>query len=300
MKKIISVLFIILALCTLISCGSGSVSNDESLKNDFSQSEDTNISHATDAETNYEEKIIKTYSLRLQTDNYTVSKNNIIDTARTMGGYVAESSEQYGVNYSDNEYRTLSLTVRVPQEKADEYVESITQNVFVISNNLSTENITDSYYDLESTLESLIAQEARIQKLIEQADSLDYLIQLEDKLASLRAEINYINKQLQYYDNSVNMSYVYITLEEEATVTNNYSFTAKVKQAFIGTFRNFVDFCQGLVIALIWLLPMIIIAAIAVPLFIVIYRRHNAKLKEKFEAAKKIREENEKNKEQNK
>jgi cytochrome c-type biogenesis protein CcmH/NrfF len=65
----------------------------------------------------------------------------------------------------------------------------------------------------------------------------------------------------------------------------------RIKDAFVGTFENFWDFCQGFVIAIVWLLPVIIIMGIATPIVIVLCRRADVKRKAKFEAAKKAREE---------
>ena len=116
-------------------------------------------------------------------------------------------------------------------------------------------------------------------------------MELDNKLTSIRAQINNINKQIQLYDKSVALSYVYITLDEVAEYTEieekDPTFGERIADAFVGTFANFWVFCQNLFIWLIWMLPTIIIAAVAVPL--VIYFRK--KKKEKKEAALRAREE---------
>ncbi|MBO5024166.1 MAG: DUF4349 domain-containing protein [Clostridia bacterium] len=306
MKKIIALTIVLLiALCMFVSCGASDMAEtngggyyDKSESPSYSAdvSENTGSSYAPEQETDYERKIIKTYNLTLETKNYDSAKNNIINTTSAMGGYIAESAEKDNVTYSGKKDRTATFTVRVPSAKIDAFVDAVCENVSVLSKRLSTEDITTAYYDIESQLESLVAQEERIEALIEKADTLDYLIQLEDKLASIRAQINSLNKRLQQYDKSVDMSYVYISLDEVVEYTEiveeDPTFGMRIKEAFVGTFENFVDFCQGFVIALVWLLPVIIIAAIVVPVVIILTRRADVKRKAKFEAAKKAREEN--------
>ena len=65
-----------------------------------------------------------------------------------------------------------------------------TQNASVLSKKLSTEDITTAYYDLEAQLESLLEQQARIEKLMDEATNFSYLLELEDKLTSIRMHIN--------------------------------------------------------------------------------------------------------------
>ena len=302
MKKLIALsLVLLMSVCLFASCGGA---NYDSMGNDTGKSngayvgdvyESENDAYAPEEETDYERKIIKTYNLTLETKSYDTAKNNIVNTTKSMGGYIAESSERDNVTYSGTKDRTASFTVRVPSEKVDEFVDAVCENVSVLSKRLSTEDITTAYYDLEAQLESLVEQEKRVQALTEKADNLDYLIQLEDKLTSIRTEINAINKRLQQYDKSVDMSFVYISLDEVVEYTEivekDPTFGTRIKNAFIGTFENFVDFCQGFVIAIVWLLPAIIIAAVFVPVFIILYRKYDKKRKSKFEAAKKAREE---------
>jgi len=181
--------------------------------------------------------------------------------------------------------------VRVPSEKADAYVDEISKNNSVLSKKLSTQDITTSYYDLESQLESLLEQEARIKKLMDEATNYNYLLQLDDKLTSIRTQINNINKQIQVYDKSVALSFVHITLSEVVEYTEieekDPTFGARIAEAFVGTFENFWVFCQDFFVTLIWMLPVIIIAAAITALIVILKKKKRAKL----EAERRAREE---------
>lgn len=302
MKKSTSLLLVIFILLMMFtSCGAAD-SNGEALKGETptvsspgsaegGEKNEGDNSYVDTAE-DYARKIIKTYSIELETKNYADSRDVIVNTAVSLGGYVSDSAEKDTLNYQNKKVRSATFTVRVPSEKADEYVNEISKNSSVLSKKLSTQDITTSYYDLESQLESLLEQEARIKKLMDEATSYTYLLQLDDKLTSIRTQINNINKQIQVYDKSVALSFVHVTLSEVVEYTEiteeEPTFGARIAEAFAGTFENFWVFCQDFFIFVIWMLPTLIIAA-AVIIIIVISRKRK---RTKREAEKQTKDEN--------
>ncbi len=302
MKKITALLLVmLLVLSMLVSCGAGGTgSNGDLGANSPSKGEtgagttDGDISYAPDAE-DYERKIIKTYNIALETKNYETARDAILAAANSFGGYISDSSEKDTVTHNGKKDRQATFTVRIPSEKVDAYVAEISQNASVLSKKLSTEDITTSYYDLEAQLESLLEQQARIEKLMDEATNFSYLLQLEDKLTSIRTQINSINKQIQIYDKSVALSYVYITLDEVVEYTEiveeDPTFGDRIAEAFVGTFKNFANFIQELIILAVWFLPGMIILGISIPLIIFLSRRYDKKKREKKEAERKAREE---------
>ena len=301
MKKIISLLLVLLLMLTMLaSCGAedknfnaggestptvGAPGSSESEKG---EGENSYIDTAED----YARKIIKTYDITLETKNYDDARDVIMKTASTMGGYLSDSSEKDTVDYNGKKTRHATFTVRVPSEKVDSYVETIAENASVLSKKLSTQDITTSYYDLQSQLESLLEQEARIKKLMDEATNYNYLLELDDKLTSIRTQINNINKQIQLYDKSVALSFVYVTLDEVAEYTEiveeEPTFGARIAEAFLGTFENFWFFCQDLFVAVIWMLPVLIIAGVVIPPIVISKKKKRAKR----EAERREKEEN--------
>ena len=301
MKKLLALLLVLLlSLTMLASCSSESnggamngesyptVGAPESGESNKNEGENSYVDTAED----YTRKIIKTYDITMETKNYNSARDLIVVTANSLGGYVSDSTEKDTVNYNNKKSRKATFTVRIPSEKVEEYVNTIAKDVSVLSKKLSTQDITTSYYDLESQLESLLEQEARIKKLMDEATNYSYLLQLDDKLTSIRTQINNINKQIQVYDKSVALSYVYITLDEVVEYTEiveeDPTFGSRVAEAFVGTFRNFWAFCQDFFVTLIWMLPVIIIAAAIIVITVVLKKKKRTKL----EAQKKTKEEN--------
>jgi hypothetical protein len=299
MKKLTALLLVLLVLLmTFTSCSAPAAGNNAiggesgptvSTPGSTESGKESENSYVDTAE-DYSRKIIKTYNLQLEAKDYEAARDVIVSAAGTLGGYVSDSSEKDTLNNQNKKVRSATFTVRVPSEKADEYVNEISKNTSVLSKKLSTQDITTSYYDLESQLESLLEQEARIKKLMDEATNYVYLLELDDKLTSIRTQINNINKQIQVYDKSVALSFAHITLAEVVEYTEieetEPTFGERALDAFVGTFRNFWSFCQNLFIAVIWMLPALLIAAALITVIVLVRRKKRARR----EAEKKARE----------
>ena len=302
MKKITALfLVLLLVLSMLVSCGAANDATGNSAPTPPSKGESTQGGGTNNSETSkvdgedYERKIIKTYDLSLEAKDYETVRDAIVSAAEAMGGYVSASSEKDTVNHQGKKDRFASFTVRVPSEKVDTYVSEISEKASVLSKKLSTDDITTSYYDLQSQLESLVDQEARILKLMDEATNYTYLMQLDDKLTSIRAQINNINKQIQVYDKSVALSFVHITLDEVVEYTEivekDPSFGQRIASTFVDTFKDFGDFCGEFFLFIVRMLPLILVAAVIVPIILFLTHRFDKKKRAQYEAEKKAKEE---------
>jgi hypothetical protein len=277
MKKIF-VLFLFLAMITvfLTSCGAESRMDEATLNKGYASEEDTSGTVTEDAkEIDDTRKIIKTYNLSLETKSFDKDTLLIVSEAEAMGGYVASSSVS-GNHLSSDRYssRSANYTVRIPASALDSYIEAISSVCNVYSSSLTTEDVTDSYYGIQSQLESLVIQERKLTEMLESAKTLQDMIIIDDKLTSVRAEINALNYRLQSMDKSVNYSYVYIRLNEVHEYHEEEpSYFEELGDAFVGSIRNFVDVLGNIVIVLIWVLPFGIVAAAIVLLIIFLERR---------------------------
>lgn len=231
-------------------------------------------------------KIVKTYRLELETLDFTKAGTLIVSTAEALGGYVSESSERStSISGSSGSTRYASYTIRVPADKADEYLEAIEAECNVLRSTLTTEDITDSYYGYKAQLDSLLLQEERLTAMLEKADSLDYLLTLEDKLAQVRAEINSINSKLQLMDKSVNYSYVYITLSEvyKYQPAAQISYWQRVGNAFTGAFETFGNVISTAFLGIVWVLPFLLLGGIIAVIIIAAERSKRKNGKPQYE-----------------
>lgn len=224
-----------------------------------------------------EQKLIKRYSVSLETTEYDKAKSEIASLVESYGGYFSSSSEEGGRIYSggNRSSRYGKFTIRIPAAKLDEFISKLGGKGNVISSNLSTEDVTDSYYTYQSRLDALALQEKRILAMMEKADSLDYLIKLEDKLSSIRSEINEINYKIKYYDKSVDYSYVNISLSEviEYTEVKEDTFLSRLGNAVKNTFVVFANVLGEILIVFVWIAPFAIVGVIIAVVAIALTKR---------------------------
>lgn len=284
MKKLIAVLSILVFLFILCSCGHAA---DEypSVPASYAEKQSnmsSDIDKAAKSSTeDYSQKLIKTYNFTLQTLKYEDGMGSIKSLVNKYNGYFSGSEES---SYYDGA-RRATLQVRIPSENLDSFAEEISGNFNVIYKHLSTDEVTDTYYGLKAEYDSLIEQEARINELMKQADSLETLIKLDNKLTEIRQQINYVSSKIQYYDKAVAMSFVYIELREvvEYETAKEPTFFEKIGDAFAGSGEAFVDFINGFIVVLIYALPFIVLfGGIA---FVIVFFSVRASKKRKAKAA---------------
>jgi TolA-binding protein len=128
----------------------------------------------------------------------------------------------------------------------------------------SVDDITSSYVDVQARLKSLNTKLERLQELEEQADNIEDLLSIEDRINEVQYQIESYTAQKKAYDDQIDYSTVSIDITEVSTYSEVKADTAwnRFVEAFSGSFSGFVAFIQAFVIAIIYLLPYLILIAI--------------------------------------
>ena len=190
------------------------------------------------------------------------------------GGYL-ESSDEYA---NSGSRRSLSLTLRVPQENYESFLAAVAATGNVTYKSQQAEDVTTQYMDIEARLDSLKEQRARLQELKASADNLSDLLQIESSLSDVQYQIESWQSQLDWYSNQVSCCTVYITLNEVETLTpTSTSFGAKLLAALRNGWTGFVSGAQAVAVFLVGAWPAILIGAVC---GVIYYRvRHPRKKK---------------------
>ena len=244
-------------------------------------------------------KIIKRYNYSYETEKFDESHAYLKQQIEAYNGYVS-SSEVYG-----SDKRTLYLTARIPAEVSDQFVGQLGNLGTIVSQSESAEDITLQYADTESRIASLKTEQERLLALLDEADSLDSIIALENRLTEVRYELENYESQRKLYDDLVSYSTVNITLEEVTYTVpvDDSTFLSRIKT---GLEKSFRDIRNGLVNFVVWLvvaLPYFVIWGLIIFLIVWIIKklikRHKRKKLAKQEKAKKADKAKEVSAEQN-
>lgn len=223
-------------------------------------------------------KIIKTVSLSLETKNFDAAISEIVSVTAAAGGYVEDS---YVSGKSLNDYGTVlryaTYTLRVPAAGLDAYVNTLSGGFNVLSRQESSTDITDSYYDSKSRLDSLLVQEERLLSMLEGATDLEYMLKLEDKLSEVRYQIESIHSTLQRYDKSVEMATVSVHLQEvveyQRIVEAPKSFGERLYQSFTESWADFAKGVQNFLVDFVYAIPTLMVLAVFICIAVLIVSR---------------------------
>ena len=186
-----------------------------------------------------------------------------------------ESASVYGTEKDHD--RSADYTVRVPVDNYRAFLAAVGEAGSVRNVSENAENITSSYIDVQARLTALEAQRTRLNELADQAETTADLLEIESQLSDVQYELENYTRQLHNMDQQVSYSTVDIYLEEVVTLTpTGVTFTERIADAFGGGWDAFVGFVQGLVIALVYLWPVVLIV-IAVLAALCFWRKRHPK-----------------------
>jgi hypothetical protein len=202
--------------------------------------------------------------------------------AESMGGYVVSSyiyQSTYGEGLTaDN----ASITVRVPADRLSEALEQLKADaVEVRSENITGQDVTAQYVDLQSRLRNLEAAEDQLMEIMDSAVRTEDVLAVYNQLVATRGEIEMVKGQMQYYEESAAYSSISAELlPDEAAQpidTGSWQPGSTLKAAI----EALINALQWLVDAAIWfviyVLPVVLIVLLPIWLIVWLVRRRRAK-----------------------
>jgi hypothetical protein len=232
--------------------------------------------------------VIRDANLTIVVSDPTNTVDRISQMAESMGGFVVRSEvseSTYG--QGDIVAKQATITVRVPAERLDEALNLIKDDALEVrSENISGQDVTEEYTDLQSRLRNLEETEDQLREIMASTSKTEDVLAVLDHLRQITEEIEVIKGRIQYLEQSARLSSISAqVLPDVATQPiqiGRWQPKGTVKdavEALIGAFQWFVD-------ALIWiiifvlpvaLVPLGILAALALIVRAVIRRRRQAK-----------------------
>ena len=155
-----------------------------------------------------ERLVIKNANLAISVEDPTISMETISKMAEAMGGFVV-SADMYQQTLSNGvKVPQVTMTIRVPAEKLDEAMATIKAetDLPVISENISSQDVTADYTDLNSKLTNLEAAEKQLQEIMASANRTEDVLAVYSQLVSVREQIEVTKGQMLYYERSAALS----------------------------------------------------------------------------------------------
>ena len=123
----------------------------------------------------------------------------------------------------------------------------------------SSQDVSDSYYDMQTRLDTQKAKLQRLTELMAKAEDVADLIELEDAISDTQYWIDYYTGQMNGYDSRVSDSTVYVELRELSTAepveVRGQTLGERIESALADSFELVGEFLQALVVFLVAALP---------------------------------------------
>ena len=235
-----------------------------------SEAADENIESASSGR-----KLIKNVNMSVQTKEFDTLIDKVSGKIEALGGY-AESMEINGFEYnaSSTSVRSAYIVARIPAKNLDSFITTISENSNITSKNETTNDVTLEYSDVEAHRNSLRVEQERLNELLEEADSLDTIIELEERLTEVRYELESYESRLRNIDNKVDYSTVYLDVTEvkdyTPVVTPEKTFGERLAAGFIEGWAGATEFLGDFIVGLVTVLPSLIIFIIIMGVIVLI------------------------------
>jgi hypothetical protein len=166
-----------------------------------------------------ERKIIQRAQLSLEVTRGAVRQTSeqAINAIKANFGYI-ESSSIAESEQGDKDLTSFYMMARVPADKLEVTVQTLSAMGRATRQDTSAQDVTDQYVDLDARLRNKENQEQRLLTIMGEAQSVGELLQVEGELSRVRGDIESMKAQKMYFDKSVSMSTVSLTLTEEGAI----------------------------------------------------------------------------------
>ncbi|MBQ4093889.1 MAG: DUF4349 domain-containing protein [Oscillospiraceae bacterium] len=274
LKRILSVFVLTLLCMSLVACGGAAAESEGysgSNKADYGYSSEAGFDSAGDVSQSITadsaaaaQGLIMTYSaeLELETLEYDDSYAALMEAVKAAGGYEVNRESYGGYDESDGSYvrRRLYLTVKIPAEKFQAFLDGAPNIANVTGLRAYSDDITAAYLDTEARLGSLTAQKERLTALLEQANSVAELLEIESQLSHVIYEIESYTSQMNVYKNLAAYSEVTVSLREVSTISpSRNNFFSRLWSTVVDSGRSLLDVAEGLLHFCIYALPYAVI-----------------------------------------
>ena len=223
---------------------------------------ETEARSLSDGAAQSERKIVRTAQMSVEVEDMDAAVAALQERVQALGGTV-DSCEISGRR---GEGRWASLTLSVPGGALDGFLSGAGALGTVTREASQTTDMTDTYYDNASRLESARAQKQRLDELYAQAQDMSDIIEITDAIYDLQWEIDTLTGANQRIDTRVALSQVSISLTEKASDAPEETpdLLTRVKESAQDGVEALADFLESLLLLIIWALPWLVLIAAVV------------------------------------
>ena len=223
--------------------------------------------------------VIRSKMMRIEVESTSDTVESIRDLAKTHNGIITQLQvatddespiyryDEYGYSVGDGSALRGWVTVRVPAETFEAFVDDVIALGTVKYQAEDSDDVTQQHVDLSARLANLQAEEARLREFFDSAVKVEEMLAIEAELARVRGEIESLDAQVKYLERQAAMATVTIEITEPKAVVrpegDSWGFSDAITSGFRGA-AEVVKFviAVGIATAPIWVVGILAFFAI--------------------------------------
>ncbi len=182
-------------------------------------------------------------------------------------------SDSYVRQDGEDKYRGFFL-LRVPQDRFRVVLQDIENLGEVTGRQVSSEDVTMKYLDLQARINSYQAREKRYVEILDVAENVEEILSVEHELDRIREHLESLEAQFKHLHDQVSYSFVELTLIEEYIPKDKiwtepfHNFGNRLKSSLLHGLNIMLSIIAFLTTTVVFILPF----ALPVILFILLIR----------------------------
>ncbi|MDS9471144.1 DUF4349 domain-containing protein [Sporosarcina pasteurii] len=224
--------------------------------------------------------IIHKAFLQFQVADFEKAQLNIERKVTKYNGYIVESN----VYHAEDKTISGNIMLRIPEKHFQSFLtDAEGEATDILQRNVTGEDVTEHYVDLEARLKSKRVLEERLLTFMEQAEKTEDLLKISSDLAVVQEEIEVIVGKMKYLENQTALSTVEIHLFENRIVipdidSKGLDTWEKTKKQFTTSINYLLAFASSLVVFFVGNFPILLLLLVIISgVYFFIRRKINRK-----------------------
>jgi hypothetical protein len=206
-------------------------------------------------------KIILNAQLDLKVKDGDDVVTKLTSAVRTAGGFVQESRQEGTKQHG----RQMFLSIRLPAGEYGSLLDLAASMGEVNRRREWANDVTEEYLDLEARIKTKEIHLAQLQRLYAQSGSIREMIDLEQEIARVTADLESMKGRIQYLSNQVQFSTITITLYEPGVPTpirDPQTVWERITMGYERSWNNTVNFTGDMMVFIASSIPVVLLGLV--------------------------------------
>ena len=208
--------------------------------------------------------IIHQASLSVNVKELDKAQANIEQKVAHYGGYIVESN----VYKEDDQTSSGKMVVRIPEKHFEKFLaDAEGEAAKVLERNVTGQDVTEQYVDLQSRVKSKRAVEERLLAFMSNAQKTDDLLKISADLAQVQEEIEVMVGKMKFLENQTSFSTIELLMYENKVVvpeieSKELNTWEKTKKQLATSTNSLLAAGSALIVFFVGNMPVLLILAL--------------------------------------